>query len=100
MFSWVQSMVKVATLQPQFMRADDIERAVQRTITAERSEKVKEDEIIQQAQLAVAQRCGSTYGYTWLPLPCLRWDTRAPLREPSSATLYRARADIAMACLC
>ena len=58
-------MVKVATLQPQFMRRDDIERAVQDTISAERSEKVKEDEIIQQAQLAMAQRYGSA---TTLPL--------------------------------
>ena len=55
-FSWVQSIVKVATLQPQFLRLDAIDRAVNATIAAERTEKDREDEMIQAAQTALAAR--------------------------------------------
>lgn len=59
-FSWVQSMVKVSTVLPQFLSRENVYAAVNGTITAEREERKMEDEMLRAAESALVARRHAT----------------------------------------
>lgn len=67
-FSWVQGIVKVSSVLPQFLVREDIHAAVNLAITKERDEKQREEEMIKEQESALVARCVRVSARMHMPL--------------------------------